>query len=154
METLLQALKKAIFSVFEKMFFLFPEEVAPTVTPAPDWQWVAIELRETAASSGGYRLEFGFSPSLGREMAVNFLGLDEGDLTDEIVTATLHEAVNVVTGNLLTACGRTLDMGLPERFAPDPAAVRQRAALPTATHLLVEESPCLVLLLPLNGGPV
>ncbi|HNX99137.1 MAG TPA: hypothetical protein PKK12_15780, partial [Candidatus Aminicenantes bacterium] len=148
------ALKKAIFSVFEKMFFLFPEEGASPCAPTPDWQWVTIELRGTTAAVGGFRLEFGFPPPLGREMAVNFLGLDEGDLTDEIVTATLHEAVNVVAGNLLSTTGCALSMGLPEKLVPDSATVQRWAAHPAATHLLVDEYSCLVLLRPQDGSVV
>ena len=101
-------LKEAISRVMETMFFLpveFPD------VPGALWEWFSREgkVLEALIDFQGSRSGRGFLlvPVQGlKEMASNFLGLREAEVSEEQVQATLREAINMMTGQMLSLLDR------------------------------------------------
>ena len=113
-------LKEAISRVMETMFFLpveFPD------VPGTLWEWFSREgkVLEALIDFQGSRSGRGFLlvPRQGlKEMASNFLGLREAEVSEEQVQDTLREAINMMTGQMLSLLDRGggCALGIP-RFA-------------------------------------
>ncbi len=95
---MLENLKAATFEVFEIMFFLFPETVAPHEVGLKGESikaWVPI--------TGPKSFLIGLTAPLplAQKMAANFLGLEEDDATPDGLEDMLREAANMLAGNFL-----------------------------------------------------
>ncbi len=110
---MLQTLKEVIFSVFETMFFLFPE-VVENEKDLPDMpkDYFKSTLR---LNDNKWLLILLGSEKLAEAMAKNFLGhvgpVDESEIAD-----VFREAVNVIGGNFLMKLGNRdhVSLGVPE----------------------------------------
>lgn len=113
-------LKEAISRVMETLFFLpveFPD------VPETLWEWFSGEEKvlEARIDFQGSRSGRGFLlvPVQGlKEMASNFLGLRDAEVSEEQVQDTLREAINMMTGQMLSLLDRGggYALGIP-RFA-------------------------------------
>ncbi len=112
-EKILQILKEVIFSVFDTMFFLFPEAVeSEKDLPAlPDDYFRAfLHLNDNK-----WLLILRGSEKLADTMAKNFLG-QEGPVDESDVADVFREAANVIAGNFLLKLGGEdrVSIGVPE----------------------------------------
>ncbi len=112
-EKTLQVLKEVIFSVFETMFFLFPEAVeSEKDRPVnPDEYFRAFLY----LNDNKWLLILRGSEKLADTMAKNFLG-QEGPVDEAEVADVFREAVNVIAGNFLLKLdgGDRVSLGVPE----------------------------------------
>lgn len=133
-----QILLQVISDVFERMFFLFPEEDRPL--PAAEWASYGITL----GGPPDLRLRIAVPPGLGRLMAGNYLGLPAPEITAELVDATCREALNVIAGRFLAAVGGTQSLGLPETERGDDETWRRGVEEGSVLGLVIEDYPFLV----------
>lgn len=101
-----QHLHEAIFQtfseVFETMFFTFLEPV-----PEPPARWEADEpgeyIEASISYSGGCRgsFRFYFPRGLARNITINFLGVNDEEVTDGQIRDTAAETANMAIGSLL-----------------------------------------------------
>lgn len=101
-------LMDAIFEVMETMFFLPVQFSDGTNAPGP---WLSGEsgVQEATIEFEGARSGRVFllvPENALKEMAANLLGLDEEDVSGEQVKDTLKEAINMVTGRMLSMVDR------------------------------------------------
>ncbi len=113
-------LKEAISRVMETMFFL-PVQFADGPRPLGEWFFREANVLEALIDFQGSRSGRGFLlvPVQGlKEMAANFLGLREAEVSEEQVRDTLKEAVNMMMGQMLSLLDRDggYALGIP-RFA-------------------------------------
>ena len=116
-----EAMKSSISEVLEQMFFI------PVDFTAPD-----APLSDTESGNGSIiaKLGFGGSPcgtfmlqvpeSLAQSASADFLGLTPQDLSDDHVTGTVLEMINMLAGGALSAYDRRalFDLQLPELIRP------------------------------------
>jgi len=112
-EKILQVLKEVIFSVFDTMFFLFPEAVESEkdLPVLPDNYFRAfLHLNDNK-----WLLILRGSEKLADTMAKNFLG-QEGPIDESEIADVFREAVNVIAGNFLLKLGDEdrMAIGVPE----------------------------------------
>jgi chemotaxis protein CheY-P-specific phosphatase CheC len=89
------ALKKAIFETFEKLFYVFLEAVDNGAPPYA----VETAIRFDGVCSGQMKLFF--SRDLAETMVANLLNRDRGKITEQDIEDCTKEAVNVVCGSFL-----------------------------------------------------
>jgi CheY-specific phosphatase CheX len=90
-----QNLVKAIFDVFEKMYYLYLE---PPAGDGGDLKWTA-SIGFSGVVSG--RFEARFSEAIASAMVENSLVLDPSQVTDELREDCLKECVNMICGSFL-----------------------------------------------------
>jgi CheY-specific phosphatase CheX len=88
-------LTKAIFEVFEKMFFIFAE---PFREEGEDYPVRAI-IRFSGPMEGA--MQISMSEDLAKIMAKNMLSLDEGQTTDPVIADCVKECLNMICGNFV-----------------------------------------------------
>jgi hypothetical protein len=113
-------LKEAISRVMETMFFL-PVQFLDGPQTLGEWLCRETNVLEALIEFQGPRSGRGFLlvPVQGlKEMASNFLGLREAEVGEEQVQDTLREAINMITGQMLSLLDRGggYALGIP-RFA-------------------------------------
>jgi chemotaxis protein CheY-P-specific phosphatase CheC len=110
------ALKKAIFETFEKLFYVFLEAVDNGAPPYA----VETAIRFDGVCSGQMKLFF--SRDLAETMVANLLNRDRGKITEQDIEDCTKEAVNVVCGSFLGKIeGRIgIDLSIPvyREFVP------------------------------------
>jgi hypothetical protein len=120
-------LKEAISRVMETMFFM-PVQFVDGPQPLGDWFSREAKVLESLIDFQGSRSGRGvlLVPARGlKEMAANFLGLREAEVGEEQMRDTLREAVNMITGQMLSLWdkGGGYALGIPqfagERTFPD-----------------------------------
>jgi hypothetical protein len=115
-------LKEAISRVMETMFFM-PVQFADGPQSPGDWFSREANVLEALIDFQGSRPGTGvlLVPAQGlKEMAANFLGLKEAEVGEEQMQDTLREAVNMMTGQMLSLLDRRggYALGIP-RLAGD-----------------------------------
>jgi len=113
---LMTAIKISISEVMETMFFLpveFGRELALAQSRIDKYNF-ACQLTFTGDSSG--YLIIMAPKNLVAEMAENFMGEAKGLLTDEHLSGTLMEMLNMVCGNALSKTNSQVpfELGIPE----------------------------------------
>jgi CheY-specific phosphatase CheX len=96
---MLESLKAATFEVLETMFFIFPESLEETSDLFHGQglrAWVPVE------GPKNFRVGLTVPLSLAREMAANFLGLEQEEVPLEQLDDVLKETANMVAGSFLT----------------------------------------------------
>lgn len=98
-------LRRVIFAtfseVFETMFFTFlePLEEAPGKDEVASGRFIEATISYSGGKNGSFR--FYFPWELGKNITVNFLGVDEEDVQDGQIKDTAAETANMATGSLL-----------------------------------------------------
>lgn len=98
-------LRRVIFAtfseVFETMFFTFlePLEEAPGKEEVGCGKFIEATIGYSGGCNGSFR--FYFPWELGKNITVNFLGVDEEDVQDGQVKDTAAETANMAIGSLL-----------------------------------------------------
>jgi CheY-specific phosphatase CheX len=95
-EKLRQDLMKAVFEVFEKMYYIFlePVEKAP-----PGTDLSAVEIGFSGDLTGSIVARF--PRELAMIMAENALGMDPEEITEQILADCRNECLNMLCGNFL-----------------------------------------------------
>ena len=99
----------AIGHVFETMFFVFlepytPDSGDPPPGPwSPDEPWLKCSIGFQGSLRGNLRLFLSFH--LARDLATNFLGLEEEALEQQVIDMTT-ELTNMICGNLFSRYDR------------------------------------------------
>ena len=115
-----ESLKEAISDVMETMFFL-PVQFADKTCPLGPWFSGEGEMLESSVDfkcPGSGRI-FLFAPRAGvEEMSANILGIEADEVSEGQVSDTLKEAINMMTGRMLSLLAGKGDftLGIP-RFA-------------------------------------
>ena len=95
-QILRQNLMKAVFEVFEKMYFIFLEPVEKEEVRK---DLSAVEIGFSGDISGSIIARFPHELSL--IMAANALGMEEKEISDQIMEDCRKECLNMVCGNFL-----------------------------------------------------
>jgi hypothetical protein len=117
-----QKLVKAIFDVFEKMYYLYLEPLDGDES-APEW---LASISFTGVLTG--RFEALFSEEIAAAMVENSLLLEGDDVTDALREDCLKECVNMICGSFLRLVDsdRIANLTLPScsrtKTAPPPGA--------------------------------
>lgn len=116
-KTLMTAMTTSIFEVMETMFFL-PVEIGPEITLAQSdietSKSIACQLTFSGDTSG--QLIIVAPSNMAAEMAENFMGEAKDQLTEEHLSGTLTEMLNMVCGNALSKTKPKVpyELGIPE----------------------------------------
>ena len=106
--TIQEHLREAISEVMETMFFL-PVQFRDGPGPLAPWLSGEEKVMEARVDFEGARSGTVFflvpAPAL-KEMAANFLGLEPEAVTEEHTVDTLKEAINMMTGRMLSMVDR------------------------------------------------
>ena len=98
-------LRRVIFAtfseVFETMFFTFlePLEEAPGKEEVASGRFIEATISYSGGNNGSFR--FYFPWELGKNITVNFLGVDEEDVQGGQIKDTAAETANMAIGSLL-----------------------------------------------------
>ena len=124
-------LRRVIFAtfseVFETMFFTFlePLEEAPGKEEVASGRFIEATIGYSGGSNGSFR--FYFPWELGKNITVNFLGVDEEDVQDGQIKDTAAETANMAIGSLLGKLDTEgkASLAIPQsrvltEFSPDP----------------------------------
>lgn len=95
-EKLRQNLMRAVFEVFEKMYYVFLE---PVEKKAVRKDFSAVEIGFSGDISG--RIIARFPRELTMIMAENALGMDEKEISEQILADCRKECLNMLCGNFL-----------------------------------------------------
>jgi CheY-specific phosphatase CheX len=138
MQKIHQSLKKSIFEVFEKMFFVFlePAEAFPAGTEV-----LKASIRFRGPRSG--ILDLLFTADLATKMVQNLLLKDLDEISERDVEDCLKESANVVCGNFLRIfdSSLTFDLSIPgfERNPGKPGEEKdEEAGNPVVLHFQCE----------------
>src|SRR3990170_10974 len=96
---MLENLKAATFEVFETMFFLFPETVAPHEVGL---KGEAIKAWAPVTGPKSFKVGLTAPLALAQKMAAHFLGLEEEGAPPDSLEDVLREAANMVAGTFLS----------------------------------------------------
>lgn len=120
--TLLNATKISISDVFEKMFYMPVEfeERQELESIIRSSSFLSASLGFKGARSGYFTAMI--PVSVLKQIASDFMGTDEDTLTEDDITGTLGEIVNMISGNALTMVGGDFHLDLPEISAPNSTA--------------------------------
>jgi CheY-specific phosphatase CheX len=124
-EILRQNLMKAVFEVFEKMYFIFLEPVETEGT----WKnFSAVEIGFSGEISGTIIARF--PRELSMIMAENALGMDDDEITEQILADCRNECLNMLCGNFLQKHDpdRLFHMTLPKAVAGQGGDEKNAAA--------------------------
>jgi CheY-specific phosphatase CheX len=91
-----QILTKAIFEVFEKMFFVFAEPLRET--GAAHYR-VRANIRFSGPMEGA--MQISMNPGLAKLMAANMLNLQDDELTEPVIADCVKESINMICGNFV-----------------------------------------------------
>ena len=125
------SLQKAVYATLAEIFgtmFFVPIEPLEELPPAESWQEGVDSIEAVIGfdreESGSVR--FYFPLELARNIAANFMGIDESDLEGRQVADTIKECANMAVGCLLGKIDPTgvCSLGIPEAreitgFSPD-----------------------------------
>ncbi|MCX5827443.1 MAG: chemotaxis protein CheX [Deltaproteobacteria bacterium] len=91
-----QNLLKAVFEVFEKMYYIFLE---PVEGEAAGKDFSAVEIGFSGDIAGSIIARF--PQELSMMMAANALGMDDQEMSDQILADCRRECLNMLCGNFL-----------------------------------------------------
>jgi len=140
-KTLMTAMKDSIFNVLETMFFLslnIDERLTvPQSTLLTSGKILGSRLTFSGSRNGVF---YFFIPEfLLMDITENFLGEDKDELTDEHITGTLNEILNMVAGSTFAEYDHEneVKLGIPEPVHVDDSMKKAMEAY-TETYYLVE----------------
>ncbi len=127
METsaMIHAMKDSISEVLEQMFFLPIDFIDPQQTPADDalddGEVMGTTVGFSGSPSGSFRLSI--PKTLATAVTADFMGVLPETLSEEQVTGTVKEMINMLAGNTLSAYApqAVFDLQIPEIIAPATA---------------------------------
>jgi CheY-specific phosphatase CheX len=90
-----EMLMKAIFEVFERMFFVFAE---PVMEAGADYQ-IRANIRFSGPMEGA--MQISMSEDLAKIMAKNMLSLEDGQVTDPVIADCVKECLNMICGSFV-----------------------------------------------------
>jgi CheY-specific phosphatase CheX len=90
-----EMLMKAIFEVFERVFFVFAE---PLREEGADYQ-IRANIRFSGPMEGA--IQISISDDLAKIMAKNMLSLDECQVTDPVIADCVKECLNMICGSFV-----------------------------------------------------
>ncbi len=117
-QQLTNAMKDSISEIFETMFFMpleFEEGKAiEDLEKSIDEPMICAQIDFSGPFKGA--LAVMLPRGLARELSANFLGEDEGAVTEEIVEGTIKEILNMLAGKMLSFYDANLvfDLAIPE----------------------------------------
>jgi len=133
---LMTAVKTSISEVMETMFFLPVEFGQESILAQSgiDKDNFACQLTFTGDASG--RLIIMAPKSLVAEMAENFMGEAKGLLTDEHLSGTLTEMLNMVCGNALSKTDSKVpfELGIPEMINASEVSEKEMVTIVETTE--------------------
>jgi CheY-specific phosphatase CheX len=91
-----QNLMKAVFEVFEKMYYIYLE---PVENEAAGKDFSAVEISFSGTIEGSIVARY--SPDLSMLMAENALGMDSQEISDQLLADCRKECLNMFCGNFL-----------------------------------------------------
>lgn len=91
-----QNLMRAVFEVFEKMYYIFLE---PVEKEAVGNDFSAVEIGFSGEIAGNIIARF--PQELSMIMAANALGMDDNEMSDQILADCRKECLNMLCGNFL-----------------------------------------------------
>lgn len=122
-EVLIKAMKISISKVLEGMFFLpldFYDASDPEEIISSDWETIICSrLGFSGLFSGNFLF---FAPEgLARTMTANFMGTDKSKISQDTITETVKEIINMIAGNTFSIYDdqAVFDLGIPEMVFPD-----------------------------------
>lgn len=125
-ENLRRLIFETFSDVFETMFFTFlePLEEAPGKEELGCGKFIEATIDYSGGCTGSFL--FYFPWELGKNITVNFLGVDEGDVQDRQIADTAAETANMAIGSLLGKLdpGGTASLAIPQtrvldNFSPE-----------------------------------
>ena len=117
-EALTTAMKRSISEVLETMFFL-PLDFSDTVTPEELWHSgtddIVVSKLNFSGPFSGYFLFF-FPKGLALSLTAGFLGKNEEMISQDHLTATIREIINMIAGNTFSIFNdqAVFNLGIPE----------------------------------------
>ena len=129
--TMINAMKDSISEVLEQMFFLPIDFIDPQQPPADaSWDHSAIigtTLAFSGLPSGRFRLTM--PKTLAMAVTADFMGIQPETLSDEQVSGTVKEMINMLAGNALSAYApqAVFDLQLPEMLLPAADEIPQKS---------------------------
>ena len=90
-----EMLMKAIFEVFERMFFVFAEPVREAVA---DYK-IRANIRFSGPMEGA--MQISMSEDLAKIMAKNMLSFEDGQVTDPVIADCVKECLNMICGSFV-----------------------------------------------------
>lgn len=93
-----RALQDAVCEVLEKMFFA--ETMGELPFPAPSAGEIMVELGFQGEPSGSFLLRM--TSQAARQIAADFLGIDQCDITETQTSEVIRELANMVCGSVLS----------------------------------------------------
>lgn len=133
-----QALRDSVDDVLEKMFFL--QTLGESPDPEPDGSTAIDELAVRVAFQGepSGSLVLRLTPVAARQIAADFLGAEEAEVSDLRTVEVVRELANMICGSVLSRVesATTFRLGAPEIVPPS----EQTAAGPLSIRYAVELS--------------
>jgi CheY-specific phosphatase CheX len=117
-----QALHNSLNEVLEKMFFV--EALGECATPSGDSPAadIAVTLAFQGEPSGSFLLRL--TTVAARQIAADFLGLDEEEVSDTRISEVVRELANMICGSVLSRVENTATFNLCEpRIVPVPEEI-------------------------------
>jgi|GEM_PF-740541 len=133
MERLWSLILNVTSEILETMYFLFIEPGEAEGNGELRTQWHGPGVLATVAISGPQSFTFGLAlpASLGKEMAMNFLGLADTEVGDDNIVDIVKESVNMIGGSLMTHLSNAsaYKLGLPVGQITDLDSLGNQGAL-------------------------
>ena len=121
--SLIKAMKVSISEVLEKMFFLpldFDDSHASIILSKLENGVLFVAKLDFSGPFTGYCLLF-IPKDLASYVTANFLGKEEDHVSEDDVTGTVREIINMITGNSFSAYNSRMvvNLGVPEMVRMD-----------------------------------
>jgi CheY-specific phosphatase CheX len=137
---------ESLADVLEKMFFISILDETPDTAPLPVQEEMAARLSFEGKPSGSLTLQL--NRFVARSIAGDFLGAEQGELSDSQVGEVVCELANMICGSVLSRVENavTFRLATPEIVnpdqAPDGAAIYSVPLGPAAIKVaMVTEAP-------------
>jgi CheY-specific phosphatase CheX len=115
-----QALRESVNEVLEKMFFAQTIGECSNASPTADQpaDEVAVSLTFQGKPSGLFLLRL--TTAAARQIAADFLGLDEAEVSDRQTSEVIRELANMICGSVLSRVesAATFQLGAPRILLP------------------------------------
>jgi CheY-specific phosphatase CheX len=109
-----EAMKASISEVLEQMFFIPIDFMAPDAVPPDPLASIIAKLGFSGSPGGTFMIQV--PESLAQSISADFLGIAPQDLSDDQVTGTVLEMINMLAGGTLSTYDRhaLFDLQIPE----------------------------------------
>jgi hypothetical protein len=129
-EAVRELIMTSVFEVFEKMYYIFLE---PRESEACNGEGRTVEI---VFDGGGLSIQY--ADALAQVMVENALGMDKGEMTEQVILDCLKECINMICGSFLQKYepDRVLQLSMPLSKGRDDRSFHDRA--PGLLHLAFE----------------